>query len=344
MQTGKKLSFVLTMAALAFAPGVHAQVFCGDVLVGGTHTMTADITGCAIDPAVTLDGARLDMDGFEISGCAAGDGVFMTGGSSRLENGSVSGCQNGVVLDTGGAHRVEYLRSGDHSESAFYVQSPGARLLYVRADNSAIGIEIETGADLVDVDRSSSVGNTEGMVVRGDKAVVENTVVALSSGVGITVDGDRSKFYDVALFESPIVVNGDRNRFKYMLSVGGLTAVGAEVTGEKNKIERSQIHNYGTGVKLAGIDNDVRHVVVAGGSAEGIGIPGLTRNDVRDSFVTGNAGDGIAVLSGAGDTTVRSNVSTGNSGSFDLRDDNAGCGTNDWINNVEDTTNDPCVD
>ena len=344
MQARRNFSCALAMAVLAFAPGAQAQVVCGDVLVGGTHTMTADITGCATNPAVTLDGARLEMDGFEISGCTAGDGVLMTGGAARLENGSVSGCQDGVVLDVGGIHRVTYVRSGDHSGSAFYVQSARARLLYVRADKSAIGIEIETGADLVSIDRSSAVGNTEGLVVRGDKAFVEHTVVARCSGTGITVDGDRSKFYDVALFESPIVINGDRNRFKYMLSVGDLSEVGADVTGVENKIERSQIHNYGTGVKLAGSDNDVRHVVVAGGSAEGIGVTGPSRNDMRDNFVTDNVGDGIAVLSGAGDTTVRNNVSTGNSGSFDLRDDNPGCGTNSWVNNVEDTTNDPCVD
>jgi hypothetical protein len=320
-----------------------AQVLCGDV-VTGIGTMTADIVGCAVNPAVIVDGGTLRMDGFMIEACTA-DGIHVIGTAGRVEEGRVSNCVNGIVLDGNGSHRIEYVRVDQNSGAAFLVNVSSNRFEYVSSSNNAVGWDFAVGADNNDVKYSVSSGDTTAAIVDGDGNDFRDTLISASS-LGVILGGDSNEFRDSALIETSVNVTGNDNRVRYGYSVGDNSAPGFEFAGDSNKVERSCIVNHDAGVLLNGDDNELDRSTVTDSTSSSVNING-TNNDVERNFITtgGSAAAGsygVEATPAAVGNNVRNNTVVGH-GIFDLSDADATCINNNFTSNVEGSKDPLCL-
>jgi hypothetical protein len=336
-------SFVFALAGLAaLASTAHAQVSCGTTFTSTTVTMTADIVGCAVDPVVTLVDSTLDMDGYSITGCT-GDGVHLLGSNSRVENGTISGCVNGVVLDGTGGHDVENLRSESNSAAGFLFNSGSNtnRLEYTSSSGNAVGWDIASGSDRHTIRYSMSVSDTQAAIVGGDRSKLRDSAAAQSVSA-IQIDGDRNDLRDFVLVETPVIVNGDSNKIRDVTSIGAGTEDLFTVAGVANRLEKTRIANFNSGILLTGDAARVSRVSMAGGSQTGVAIE-ATNNDVTRSFIAASGQYGVDAASTSAGNTIDRNTVVFHS-VFDLRDADALCVNNTWQNNVEATKDPSCLD
>lgn len=112
-----------------------------------------------------------------------------------------------------------------------------------------------------------------------------------------------------------------------------------------NEIERATLAGplFGYGIELSNSsDNRLRNNTIRAARIAGIGIRfNSSDNDIRANIVS-QSDFGIRAFPGTQENSIRSNKSSSNT-SMDLQDDNAACGTNDWVRNLFNTSNQPCV-
>jgi hypothetical protein len=357
------LSAVAMAIVLSAAGAVHAQVNCGDVITDDA-VMNADLVCGANDPAVTVNGGTLDMNGHRISGCL-GDGIVVVGTGARVENGSVDGCAVGVRLEGGGGHYVRDLVASDSFLDGFRVSADGNKL----TNTSAVG-NIEDGYDITGdqntLKDSFAINNLlTGFRIAGARNKLHENTSSSNTGDGYGVSGDGNKFVrniaesnnsrnylvtgisnqltrNVAsrsTFEAGIEIVGNDNKLSKNVAVnnGNGNDPGVLITGNENRLNsNSSSFNSEAGFEIAGNDNVLIACKAAGNTGIGFEVVSGSGNEIKRSRAYKSTLEGIRLRGGVGLTDIIGNVSLENTGA-DLRDDNADCGDNRWDKNIEAT-------
>ena len=119
---------VLLLAVLA--PGPALAVDCGEVITG-VGQLDRNLV-CTTDPALTVEGGRLDLGAFTVA-CdhepeTPSVGILLEGTAAQLRNGAVTGCAVAVWIGGSGEHRVVGVTASASNQGVF-VESDGNLLL-----------------------------------------------------------------------------------------------------------------------------------------------------------------------------------------------------------------------
>jgi parallel beta-helix repeat protein len=291
---------------LALAAGPALAVECGETVTGRAR-LERDLV-CMTDPAVTVGGGRLDLNGFTVVCDHAPDqpsvGVLLEGSGARLRDGAVTGCLVAVRVGGEGGHTVRRLTASATNQGVL-IESDGNRLLdshILRAPNDAA----------VQVDGSDNLLRANTVAGAGDQ--------------GFEVSGDDNR------------IVGNR--------IGGV-AEGVQLTGERNRVLRNQILGAtDRGVDVRGLTEPTgEHVIVDNLIVDGVdGIALLESSDgnrISRNTIYRNSDQGIFV--GTFDNTIQRNRVLLNR--VDLQDNTEACDANLWENNTFETSvSDDCVD
>jgi parallel beta-helix repeat protein len=291
---------------VVLAPGPALAVECGETVTGGAR-LDRDLV-CTTDPAVTVDGGRLDLNGFTVVCDHAPDqpsvGVLLEGSGARLRDGAVTGCLVGIHVAGEGGHTVRGVTASALNQGVL-VESDGNRLLdshILRALNDA-AVQVNGSDNLLRANAVAGAGD-QGFEVNGnDNRIVSNRIGGVAEGVQLM--GERNR-----VLRNHIIGATDRG-----VDVRGLT----EPTGE--------------------------HVIVGNLIVDGVdGIALLDNSDgnrISRNTIYGHDDQGIFV--GTFDNTIQRNRVLLNR--VDLQDNTPGCDGNLWQGNVFETSvSDDCVD
>jgi parallel beta-helix repeat protein len=306
------LAYGLLGYGLPLAEAGHIN--CGDVLKG-THELDANIGPCATAPALTLDGGKLEMQGFTVS-CAddaLADGIVMTGAVAKLKGpGTVAGCIIGVDVQ-GRASTVERIT----------------------VENNATGISIVGDANL-EINNNLAFQNRDGFMILGrDNKLTEN-IADSNRGDGFQTFGD-----DNTLSRNLASRNGDNGFTIALFSSGNTyrqntaianTANGFEIVGgRKNELQvNNATFNGSHGFLLLGFATDNKLTDnIASHNGDGYSILGKD-NKASGNLAVFNAGAGLGVA--GQDNTIKKTTAVDN-GIVDLLDHNLNCDNNTWRRN-----------
>jgi parallel beta-helix repeat protein len=315
------LSALLLVAGVAPADASHVR--CGAILGPGTHVLESDLE-CTFFPALTLNSAALDLNGFTVR-CASSIGTTMgiavQGSESWLGNGVVENCTYGVVLAGSGGHTVTaVLAIGNGNGDGFNIgpKSKKNSLITNAAMNNYNGFAV-LGKDNCLTANAASL-NFNGFVVRpsgsknrlnnngalkneddgfdieGNDNVVAGNRASENGGDGIDVAGQKNLLTGNIAdknFEAGLEAQGSSNLF-YGNMAGPLNrGAGFEVRGSKNKLTGNMADsNLAGGFLVSGSQN----ALVANRSGENDG-PGFRivggKNSIDGSFAANNGGNGF---------------------------------------------------
>jgi parallel beta-helix repeat protein len=306
-----RLGTSAALALLATTAGPALAVECGATITGEAR-LERDLI-CTEDPALTVDGGRLDLKGFTVV-CdhpppppvppATGVGILLQGEGARLSDGAVTGCFVAVHVAGDGGHTVRGL-TASAANQGILVESDGNRVL-----DSAI------------------------LRAPGDAAVQVDGAGNLLRGNHVAGAGDQG-------FE----INGSDNRI--VDNRIGAVAEGIQLTGERNHALRNQI--VGTtdrGIDVRGlVEPTGAHVILDNLIADGVdGIATLESsngNRISGNTIYGHSDQGIFV--GTLDNTIERNQTLLNA--VDLQDNTPDCDDNLWQDNTFETAvSDDCID
>jgi parallel beta-helix repeat protein len=281
----------------AFAPGLCvavtmiltttgsvAAVECGEVLTG-VERLDEDLI-CTMEPALTLNGGKLDLGGHAVICDGTIEGIVLEGDGAQVRNGAVVGCQFAVLVEGAGNHLVANLTAS--VQDPVPDDDPGAEGLRVSSDgNRLVGNRVLLGGT-----------NAIRIDVMGDgNYVVGNTVGG--SQRGIRIDGTENNVVDNL--------------------IGGV-AEGIEVRGASNLIKGNQIAGaIDQGIELRGADNRVFGNLAVDAVGDGISIFS-NDNLILGNGVFSNGDDGIIVVATFGNNRILNNRALGNG--IDLTDQN----------------------
>lgn len=348
---------------LAAMPAFAADVNCGDTITEKVVITGGDITvvPCGMNPAITVDGGALDLNGFDIRCGSGGVGIEMIGVGSSVLNGSVdreidSSCNTGIRV-SGAKAKLESILVRSTSTSGIAILGAGAKLTHVTVRDSPLGF---------------------GVV--GDGAQLSECYAIQNSSDGFGVSGNANQFKScVATSNSDSgfsILSGTGNQLKECISVGN--TFGIANTGEDTKLTKNvstgnlvgYVHGNGNGAKytkntavlnslagftvLGGFVNSIKNTAVGdSGSSDGFNLSSPDGGKLTGNVAVGNGGAGVVLNSpaanyevvralamanlaglteiGAAATTVTNNAALAND--FAVLADNSGCVGITWDKN-----------
>ena len=260
-------SALLCLTVVGIPVPVEAGFTCGGTVgPGGTLVMTADITGCATSPALTIVGPVIvDMNGHTVS-CASssGIGIQQDGTGAILKNGVVGKfCGIAVVVSGSGSHQVLNVLTQGNTRG-FQVRSDGNHLSNDSSrDEGGIGFELDGNSN--EIKASTGVGNDTGFVI----ATGSTNVLA-----GNTASQAVSNGFDV--------LGGNQNELSKNTAMGNGLA-GFSFGGSQSKVlNNTAVGNATEGLLLGGTANIVKGNRAYANASEGIHITGsgdtITKN------------------------------------------------------------------
>ena len=303
---GLRLGPPAAFGLLIVAAGPALAVECGEVVMGSAR-LDRDLI-CAADPALTVDGGLLDLNGFTVvcdhEPTVEGVGVLLEGSGARLRNGAVTSCFLAVHVAGDGGQTVRHLTASAANQGVF-VESNGNRVF-----DSHILRGLEDAA----------------VQVNGSDNLLRGNAVAGSNDQGFEINGNDNR------------IVGNR--------IGGV-AEGVQLEGERNHVLRNQIiGTTDRGVDVRGlVEPTGAHVIAFNLIVDGVdGIATLESsngNRISRNTIYGNSDQGIFV--GTLDNTIERNQALLNA--VDLQDNTEGCDDNLWRNNVFETSvSDDCIE
>jgi parallel beta-helix repeat protein len=184
---------ILGVCCVLLALPAQAQVVCGQNV-----TSNAKLTENLVCPSegntqvLTVTGARLDMNGFNIHCQDDSDhGIVLMGSRAHLLNGSVSGCNDGVRLEGNGRHNVSDVIAHANSDDGFHSVSANNTLSNVSAvRNGNNGFLFLT--DENHLVNSYAVGNAESgvLVLEPNTTLVGNRMLGNGKWGILVIDDD----------------------------------------------------------------------------------------------------------------------------------------------------------
>lgn len=353
-------TLALTAAILFGAAAARADVECGDVITGDAKMMV-DLHCPAHDPAVTVVGGTLDMNGRTISGCP-GVGVMLSFEKSTVKNGTVTGCTTGFQAEGLGKHHLENVVADSNTGVGFHLIEHVDKNELVNAhalSNGDNGFEILSEKNTVRW--STAIGNGWFGFVAGapanDNTFLDSTA---SDNVFDGFLGTRATFKRCHAQNNATGFRGLKNTIKESTATGN-QSWGYNM-GSSGKVTDSIAANNQGGGFLIQNDSTLIRVTASNNVPDGVVSLG-EGNVIREATVSGHPGDGITILAAAPDTKVQDsrvfgnqigirdeaeathvsdNVFVGNA-EFDVRRLPDGCAQSVWTGNVFGTTNLICI-
>jgi parallel beta-helix repeat protein len=288
------------LGLVALTAGPALAVECGDTITGFAR-LERDLI-CTSDPALRVDGGRLDLKGFTVV-CdhpppppvspATGVGILLEGAGGLLRNGAVTGCFVAVHVVGKGGHTILGLTASAANQGVL-VESDGNRLL-----DSHILRGVEDAA----------------VQVNGAGNLLRANAVAGSDDQGFEINGSDNRIVE--------------NR------IGGV-AEGVQLEGERNHVLRNQILGAtDRGIDVRGlVEPTGAHVITDNLITDGVdGIALLessNANRISRNTIYGNSDQGIFV--GTLGNTIEGNRALLNA--VDVQDNTPDCDDNLWRDNT----------
>jgi parallel beta-helix repeat protein len=258
-----------SFAICVVAPEVEASPDCGAV-VTGSESLDRDLI-CTVDPALTIDGGRLNLNDFAVICDGTSTGVVIEGQNARLTFGAVTGCAVAVVVGGIGDHLVHRVVAGG-STQGILVESEHNRIV----DNAVLR-GAEDAAIQVDGSDNRLYGNAvtgsldQGFEIRGDRNLItRNRVGGIAEGVELR--GARNQ-----LWHNDIV---------------GATDTGIELRegADGNVIGFNRIADGAAdGITVRSNDNAIRENAIDGSGDQGFFVfEGASGNTFEDNRVLGS--------------------------------------------------------
>ena len=303
----------LGLVATAFASPA-AAVSCGDVLgPGGEFQLTEDLGPCddATGPAVTVDSAFLDLNGFTIT-CSDTNpanailpvGILVVGSKALVGNGTVVGCQDGVEVAGEGRGRVGAMEV---------------------SGNSRFGVLVNSDKNLVGF-MDSIANGVNGIQVDGDRNVLFNIVADANGEDGIEVDGGKNKLFVNACTNNDDGFDIDGTGNTLVSNLAGNNHVGFAVGGADNKlVKNSALANTTEGFELFLSSGSLKFVKNS-----------ATANGASGVLVSAPA---EVVIKAVKTTATDNHIDSG----FDIEELTPGCGAHLWKKSTFGTASDACV-
>jgi parallel beta-helix repeat protein len=369
MKKSAALAIFASLVAGIGAPAAQAVVSCGTT-VTGKEVMTSDLA-CFDDPAFTIDGGEVDMNGHRVACLPGTDGVHLINSGGKLLNGFIEGCDVGVALVGSGGHTVSNVLVRDSGIRGFVILGAKNKLIRNTAlDNAADGFMAASPAEEA---AHAFVGNVaagngeSGFEIHDNKNKLSQNVAYANGAEGFVLDGDGNKLSRNTAYDNGgigISLDGAGNSLSSNTSIGN-DSVGVAAYGEENKLKGN----------LALDNNGVGFSSVAPGNAYTANLSAFNANDgyllfgagvvLSRSAAIGNAGDGFQAALAYQGFVVKGNRLIANgalginmqgndskiSGNFafdnttdDADDNNVDCATNTWKKNVFHSTADACIE
>ena len=354
---------VITLSLVASAAA--AQVNCGDVITGKA-IMTSNIVCGANDPAVTIDGGSLDMNGKSISGCS-GDGILLQGVKSSVANGRVSGCGKAFVVGGTGKHKLSNVIAINNSDTGFEVSIGSDKNKFVNTiarDNGNMGYDCNGAGN--SFTSCGAVGHpSDGFATTGEKTKYKNCVSYDNSNAGFRVDEIGSSFQSCQAINNGgfgfVVTSAGKFKNCHATSNGingfdladgskisGSVATGNGKTGIRSdggSISKcSMVGNATHGLDISAGTVKAKKLMISGSGTDGIHIATGPDHLISGCSITDSGSNEIDNnFAGAIRLTVSKNVVL-ESGGKDLRDAAAVCGSNDCSKNTFDTRSQNCIE
>jgi parallel beta-helix repeat protein len=326
MRTSTISILTLVFASLTVAePARAANVACNSFLDGVTVVLDGNVGPCSGVGVTLLNGATLDMNGFQIDcdGSALTVGVNVQTGST-LRNGVIQGCSFAGVQVTGaGGSTVEFVNSGYNAGFGFNVQSSGKSTLRNNTAlyNGNVGFYVATGENRVT--GNTATDNTfSGFVLTGNGTQAMGNHASENGQRGFDVGSGQKLRGNVA-----------SANFGPGFSVYG---TGSALIGNTAAINSWGIH-------VTGIDSTISKNVATNNVQFGIFVDGGEENVISGNRVTGNEANGIHTNSASANNVIKKNFAFANVPGEDLSSQTFDCGTNTWSDNLG-QSQEPCAD
>jgi parallel beta-helix repeat protein len=305
--TARRLSFALPglcslLVLLAGRPALAVE--CGDTITGRAR-LDRDLI-CATNPALTVKGGSLDLDGFTVTCEQPVEdrvGILLDGRDARLRDGAVTGCFVAVQVGGSGGHTVREVTASAANQGVL-VTSGGNRL---------VDSHIVRGRDDAAVQ------------VDGSNNLLRSNDVSGSSDQGFEINGSNNRIVG--------------NRISAV-------AEGIQLIGAGNQVARNQIIGATVrGVEVRAGGHVIKDNLIADGADDGIALlVAANGNEIRGNAIYSHVQSGLFVGLGTINNTIERNRVLLNG--VDLTDANPGCDANVWQDNVFDTAQSDvaCID
>lgn len=360
---------LVTLGVFSVLARSAMAVSCGDVITTSA-VLSADLSCPGNNPALTIDGGSLDMQGHEISDCL-GDGILLIGQGGSIKNGSIVGCAIGVRFEGDGRHRATAIAVRSGGGKGFRATSDGNRLTRCAAvGNTSDGFDLPGNRNKIDAS-SANLNGSQGFRLGGERNSVDRCEAVSNGASGFSVGGAAHKLtrnqaidnsgagFAVAGNDHKISDNhGDHNTDDGFILVGdghtvtknvatgngdGDSDPGFNVSGSNHNLVKNVAVANTEGFRVQGSGQRLRQCDAAGNTESGFRAMGATGFRIEHGRAHGNGINGFLVELGAVAGTLRSNIAVGNA-TFDARDLNANCGGNDWTLNTFGVANPSCID
>jgi parallel beta-helix repeat protein len=308
---GSVLLLFLGLVGVA-SPAGAAHVACGQTILVNT-VLDANVGPCASGLAIGADNITLDLNGFTVAGNPTpgdGPGITLDGRTGvTVKNGTVTQWDAGVALLGGSANTVGNMRVVDNRGSTSTDFGDGIGM-FSSHRNRILNNEVRNNGPYDGVGMITSNFN----VIDGNRITDNNQSATNTAGIRMENTGHTAS-------NDNVVTNN-------LVSNSGIFGIEVFAGGSRNQIRSNQVV-FNT---LDGI------TVFAGGN----------NNVIEGNNVRSNRGQGIFIRDAAGGfpapagNQILRNVSFANT-SFDLRDGQPTCGTNQWHGNQGGTGTPPCV-
>ena len=205
------------------------------------------------------------------------------------------------------------------------------------ANGNGAGIDVEVGGSRAKGINIKGPGRIQkfsyGIFLSNtDNAQVQDVLLEINSDYGIYVNGS----VNVQLQDNVFTHNGSYGLL--LLNSGGSQVYDNYISGNGN----SGTSDAG-GLDIAGgTGSQVSGNIVDSNQPFGIVLFNAGQQQVEGNKIYGNYSTGFRIESASTGNVVRDNAAEGNL-IYDLEDDNSGCDTNNWQNNVFFTSNQTCI-
>lgn len=181
------LGGVALVLVLAARPALAVE--CGEVVTGSAR-LDRDLV-CTTDPALTVDGGSLNLNGFTVVCDGTVVGVLLEGTGARLRNGAVTGCDLAVWVAGDGNHRIDRLTASASNQGVF-VESDRNRLSRSNVLRGLNDAAVQVNGSDNHLRFNNIAGSTDqGFEINGnDNRIIGNRIGGVAEGVQLEGDGN----------------------------------------------------------------------------------------------------------------------------------------------------------
>jgi hypothetical protein len=243
---------------LVLAAGPALAVECGNVVTKSARLERNLI--CTSDPALTVDGGSLDLNGFVVTCDGTIVGVLIEGSGAHLKDGAVTGCELGVWAAGSGDHRIERLTVSASNQGVFF-ESDGNRLSrssILRALNDAA---VQANGSSNHLRLNSIAGSHTAFEINGDdNRIIGNRIGAVAEGVQLMGDGNQvARNHIIGTTDRGVEVREGAHLIKDNLIADG-TADGIAVFSDGNEVRQNVILGHADqGLFVSGLGNTLEN-------------------------------------------------------------------------------------